>query len=102
MARVVLADPERRNGAQRIVSRVVKKSMFWQDHRDAAMNERQVKVVNMLWDGFEGKLTTTKWAKICKTSQPTALRDINDLIDKGILVKGEEGSKNTSYILVED
>ena len=56
----------------------------------------------MLWDGFEGKLTTTKWAKICKTSQATPLRDINDLIEKGILVKGEEGSKNTNYILVEN
>lgn len=85
-----------------IVSRVVKKSMFWQEHRDVAMNERQVKVVNRLWDGFDGKLTTVKWAKICKTSQATALRDINDLIEKGILVKGEEGSKNTSYILAED
>ena len=85
-----------------IVSRVVKKSMFWQEHRDVAMNERQVKVVNRLWDGFDGKLTTVKWAKICKTSQATALRDINDLIEKGILVKGDEGSKNTSYILAED
>ena len=85
-----------------IVSRVVKKSMFWQEHRDVAMNERQVKVVNRLWDGFDGKLTTVKWAKICKTSQATALRDINDLIEKGILVKGEEGRKTTSYILVED
>ena len=85
-----------------IVSRVVKKSMFWQEHRDVAMNERQVKVVNRLWDGFDGKLTTVKWAKICKTSQATALRDINDLIEKGILVKGEEGSKNTSYILAGD
>lgn len=84
------------------VSRVVKKSLFWQEHRDVAMNERQVKVINRLWDGFDGKLTTSKWAKICKTSQATALRDINDLIDKGILVKGREGSKNTSYILAEE
>lgn len=84
------------------VSRVVKKSLFWQDHRDVAMNERQVKVVNRLWDGFEGRLTTSKWAKICKTSQATALRDINDLIDKGVLVKGGKGSKNTSYILAEE
>ena len=80
----------------------MKKAMFWQEHRDVAMNGRQVKMVNRLWDGFDGKLTTAKWAKICKTSQPTALRDINDLIEKGILVKGEEGSKNTSYILAED
>lgn len=85
-----------------IVHRVVRKSMFWQEHRNVAMNERQVKVVNRLWDGFDGKLTTAKWAKICKTSQPTALRDINDLMEKGILVKGNEGSKNTSYFLAWD
>ncbi len=85
-----------------VVSRVVKKSLFWQEHRNVAMNERQVKVVNKLWDGFEGKLTTDKWAKICKTSQATALRDINDLVGKGVLVKGAEGSKNTCYVLGED
>ena len=84
-----------------IVSRVVMKSIFWQNHRDVAMNERQVKIVNRLWDGFDGKLTTAKWAKICKTSQATALRDINDLIEKGILVKGDEGSRNTNYILAD-
>lgn len=88
--------------SETVIQRVVKKAMFWQGHRDVAMNERQVKVVNRLWDGFDEKLTTAKWAKICKTSQPTALRDINDLIEKGILVKGEEGSKNTSYIIAED
>ena len=85
-----------------VVSRVVKKSLFWQEHRNVAMNERQVKVVNKLWDGFEGKLTTDKWAKICKTSQATALRDINDLVGKGVLVKGAEGSKNTCYVLGKD
>ena len=81
------------------VNRVVKKTMFWKEHSNVAMNERQVKIVNRLWDGFEGKLTSVKWAEICKTSQATALRDINDLIEKGILIKGEEGSKNTNYIL---
>lgn len=81
------------------VNRVVKKTMFWKEHSNVAMNERQVKIVNRLWDGFDGKLTSVKWAKICKTSQATALRDINDLIEKGILIKGEEGSKNTNYIL---
>ena len=63
------------------------------------MNERQVKIVNLLWDGFDGKLTTSKWAKICKTSQPTALRDINDLLEKGILVKSDSAGRNTSYVL---
>jgi len=85
-----------------VVSRVVKKALFWQEHRAVAMNERQVKVVNRLWDGFEGKLTTAKWAKICKVSQPTALRDINELVEKGILVKSNEGGKNTSYLLADD
>lgn len=81
------------------VQRVVKKSMFWQEHRNLSMNERQVKIVNLLWDGFDGKLTTSKWAKICKTSQPTALRDINDLLEKGILVKSDSAGRNTSYVL---
>ena len=58
--------------SEEVVKRVVAKALFWQEHREVAMNERQVKVVNKLWDGFEGKLTTAKWAKICKTSQPTA------------------------------
>lgn len=97
---LTLRDAMKRSEA--VIGRVVKKAMFWQEHRDVSMNERQVKMVNRLWDGFEGKLTTPKWAKICKTSQPTALRDINDLIGKGILIKGGEGSKNTSYILAED
>lgn len=88
--------------SEEAVKRVVAKALFWQEHREVAMNERQVKVVNKLWDGFEGKLTTAKWAKICKTSQPTALRDINDLVEKGILVRSDEGSKNTCYLLASE
>ena len=88
--------------SEKVVKRVVAKALFWQEHREVAMNERQVKVVNKLWDGFEGKLTTAKWAKICKTSQPTALRDINDLVEKGILVRSYEGSKNTNYVLATE
>ena len=88
--------------SEEAVKPVVAKALFWQEHREVAMNERQVKVVNKLWDGFEGKLTTAKWAKICKTSQPTALRDINDLVEKGILVRSDEGSKNTSYLLASE
>ena len=84
------------------VKRVVAKSFFWQRNREIAMNDRQVKVVNMLWDGFEGKLNTSKWAKITKTSQATALRDITDLIDKGILVSANEGGRSTNYLLKED
>ena len=84
------------------VQRVVKKSLFWQQHREVAMNERQSKVVNMLWDGFEGKLTSSKWAKITKTSQPTAQRDIADLVLKGVLVVSGEGGRSTNYLLKED
>ena len=84
------------------IKRVVKKSMFWQENRGVAMNERQVKVVNKLWDGFEGKLTTSKWAKMTKTSQATALRDINDLIEKGILYASDEGGRSMHYLLKED
>ena len=88
--------------AETTVQRVVKKSLFWQQHREVSMNERQVKVVNMLWDGFEGKLTTSKWAKITKTSQATALRDITDLTEKGVLVVSNEGGRSTNYLLKED
>ena len=84
------------------VQRVVKKSLFWQQHREVAMNERQVKVVNMLWDGFEGKLTSSKWAKITKTSQPTAQRDISDLVQKGVLIVSNEGGRSTNYLLKEE
>ena len=85
-----------------MVRRVVAKSAFWQQNREVAMNERQVKVVNMLWDGFEGKLTTSKWAKIAKTSQATALRDITDLLEKGVLVAANEGGRSTNYLLACD
>ena len=84
------------------VKRVVQKSVFWERNREVAMNERQVKMVNMLWDGFNGKLTTSKWAKITKSSQATALRDITDLIDKGILVTTNEGGRSTNYLLIDD
>ena len=84
------------------VKRVVAKSSFWQRNREVAMNDRQVKVINMLWDGFDGKLNTSKWAKITKTSQATALRDISDLVDKGVLVVANEGGRSTNYLLKED
>jgi Fic family protein len=84
------------------VKRVVAKSSFWQRNREVAMNERQIKVINMLWDGFDGKLNTSKWAKITKTSQATALRDISYLVDKGVLVVANEGGRSTNYLLKED
>lgn len=82
--------------------RVVQKSLFWQEKRNVALNERQIKVINCLWDGFEGKLNTSKWAKMTKTSTATALRDIQDLVKKGILRCADEGGRSTNYELVEE
>ena len=65
------------------------------------MNARQTKMVNMLWDGFEGKLTSSKWAKINKCSPDTALRDLQDLVSKGILVRTESGGRSTGYDLAK-
>lgn len=80
--------------------KVLRKSAFWEQHRDTEINERQRKVINRLWDGFEGKLTTQKYAKINHCSQDTALRDIQSLIAKNILRKTDEGGRSTNYELV--
>lgn len=82
-----------------IVERTVKKTVFWANHRETVMNERQTKMVNLLWYGFEGKMTSGKWAKIAKCSPDTALRDIQDLVQKGVLLKTEAGGRSTSYEL---
>ena len=63
------------------------------------MNERQIKVLNKLLGGFEGKLTSSKWAAIAKCSQDTALRDISDLLAKGVLVKSVASGRSSSYLL---
>lgn len=63
------------------------------------MNERQIKLVNRLLDGFDGKLTSSKWAAIAKCSEDTALRDINELVQLGALRKSESGGRGTSYEL---
>lgn len=80
---------------------VVRKTAFWDKHRDTPVNERQRKVLNMLFDGFEGKLNSSKWYKINHCSQDTANRDINDLIAKGILRSTAEGGRSTNYELCE-
>ncbi len=72
---------------------------YWDNFREMEINERQRKVINRLWDGFEGKLTSSKWSKICSCSQDTALRDINDLIAKGMLIDSGEGGRSTNYLL---
>lgn len=79
--------------------RVLQKARFWELHRDTEVNERQRKIINRLWDGFEGALTTQKYAKINHCSQDTALRDIQTLIVKGILRKADEGGRSTHYEL---
>ena len=78
---------------------VLRKAAFWQRHTGLVLNERQRKVLNRMLDGFEGKLTARKWAALAKCSMPTAQRDIKELIDRGVLIRNEGGSKNTSYSL---
>ncbi|MBI3236156.1 MAG: Fic family protein [Chlamydiales bacterium] len=78
---------------------ILHKRQFWEALGDVALNQRQRKMLNALLDGFDGKLTTSKWAKITKCSQDTAYRDILDLIERGILKKNTEGGRNTSYSL---
>ena len=81
------------------LSSVLNKARFWESHSEMKFNERQKKLINMLFDGFFGKLNTSKWAKIAKCSTDTALNDINDLIGKGVLKKNEEGGRSTNYEL---
>jgi len=85
----------------KILIRVLLKADFWNRHSKTIINERQNKVLNKLLDGFDGKLTSMKWAKIAKCSKDTAIRDINDLIAKDILKKEVAGGRSTNYELVE-
>lgn len=87
--------------AMKTIEHTLNKASFWESHRHVSMNERQTKMVNMLWDGFDGKLTSSKWAKINKCSPDTALRDLQDLVAKGILVRTDSGGRSTGYDLVK-
>jgi len=87
--------------AQETLGSVLHKARFWDTYRGQLLNERQVKVLNRLLDGFEGKLTTSKWAALAPSSQDTAYRDILDLVDRGILKKDPPGGRSTSYSLTE-
>ncbi len=87
------------NATEKILTRVLVKADFWNKHLKTIINERQKKVLNKLLDGFEGKLTSMKWAKIAKCSKDTAIRDINDLIGKNMLQKELAGGRSTSYEL---
>ena len=89
--------------ALRILDNVILKNDFWQMHAERDLNPRQAKVLNRLLEGyFEGKLTSTKWAKLTNASQDTASRDIADLLAKGILRRGDAGGRSTAYELVVD
>lgn len=87
------------DGAQTLLSSVLAKARFWERVRGITLNDRQRFVLNRLLDGFEGKLTTTKYAKLTKSSQDTALRDIAYMVEKGVLVRSSEGGRSTSYSL---
>lgn len=86
-------------GADITLSAVLTKARFWQHWAYTPMNERQIKLLNRLLDGFEGKLTSSKWGKIAKCSPDTALRDITDLLNHGVLLKSDAGGRSTSYEL---
>ena len=87
-------------GADEILATVLRKARFWQTHAGEAFSARQSKMLNLLLDGFEGKLTSSKWATITKTSQDTASRDIDDLLRRHILFREPGGGRSTSYMLI--
>jgi Fic family protein len=83
-----------------MLAAVLRKDRFWERFAKEPLNERQIEVLNRLLDGFEEKLTTSKWAKLTKSSQDSAHRDIVDLIERGVLQKEPGGGRSTSYTLV--
>jgi Fic family protein len=86
-------------GAHITLAGVIARARFWEKLRGVPLNERQHLVITRLLDGFEGKLTTSKWAAITKSSQDTALRDIQQLVDRGVLIREAAGGRSTSYAL---
>lgn len=88
------------DGVDSMLTHVLSKAELWEKYSTVSLNERQHKMLNLLIDGIDGKLTSSKWAKMNKCSQDTASRDINDLIAKGILVKEPGGGRSTNYRLV--
>jgi Fic family protein len=86
---------------EQALQKILRKNDFWSIHENSNFNERQRLVLNKLFDGFDGKLKSSKWAKIAKCSPDTALRDIKDLIEKGILRQEQEGGRSTNYELTE-
>jgi Fic family protein len=89
------------HGTEVTLGVVLRKARFWEKHTRVPVNERQRDVLNRLLDGFAGKLTTTKWATLEQCSHDTALRDIQGLIERGLLRKDPGGGRSTSYSLVD-
>lgn len=87
--------------AETMFAMVLNKARLWERFSDLEFNERQRDLINRLLNGFEGKLTSSKWASLAKCSQDTALRDIEDLIRKKVLVKDSAGGRSTSYSLAK-
>ncbi len=85
---------------EKMLAEVFDRSRFWEYHRDTSLNGRQRQMITELLDGFFGNLTSTKWGKMTKSSTDTALRDIQDLIDKGIL--GKESARGAKHELSSD
>ena len=86
--------------SEEIIAKTLAKATFWKKNSQTILNIRQAKMLNLVWDNFEGNLTTKKWAIINKCSNESALRDINDLIDKDVLFKEDKGSRSSSYGLI--
>jgi len=86
--------------ADETLAQVLAKARFWQHWAGTPLNDRQIKLLNKLLDGFDGKLTSSKWAAIGKCSQDTALRDITELVERGVLKKSEASGRSTSYELM--
>ena len=87
------------DGAEAVLGKVLHKASFWGRLEGQSLSDRQRAMINRLLDGFEGKLTSSKWAKLTKVSPDTALRDINDLVLRGVLVRDDGGGRSTSYSL---
>jgi Fic family protein len=87
-------------GAEETLASVLLKARFWQYWAGTPLNDRQIKLLNKLLDGFDGKLTSSKWAAMAKCSQDTALRDITELLERGVLKKSEASGRSTSYELM--
>ena len=89
------------DGTEGILASILYKAKFWEQQQTSGLNTRQRLMLNRLLDGFEGKLTSSKWAIITKCSQDTAGRDIDDLVKRGILVKDSAGGRSTSYSIAK-